>query len=66
METHKLSVANVKCGGCVVNIQNGLNDLAGITRVDVDQATGVVEVEGSIGREQLASKLAELGYPEVS
>ncbi len=66
MEMHTLSVANVKCGGCVANIQNGLSGVAGIDGVEVEQASGVVEVEGSISREQLATKLAELGYPEVS
>jgi len=65
MNTENFEVNNVKCGGCVANIQNGLSTVAGVTRVDVDQASGNVSVEGdSLDRQTLSEKLAELGYPE--
>ena len=65
MDTQKFKVANVKCGGCVANVKNGLSGMAGVREVDVDVATGAVLVKGDASRESLASKLAELGYPEV-
>lgn len=65
MNTENFEVNNVKCGGCVANIQNGLSAVAGVTGVDVDQASGKVLVEGdSLDRQILSEKLAELGYPE--
>ena len=65
MTTENFEVNNVKCGGCVANIQNGLSTLVGVTSVDVDQASGKVLVEGeSLDRRVLSEKLAELGYPE--
>lgn len=61
----QFEVNNVKCGGCVANIQTGLSAMAGVEKVDVDQPTGKVVVEGSeLDRAALSAKLAELGYPE--
>ncbi len=57
-------VANVRCGGCVANIEKGLGSLDGVESVRVDQASGEVQVEGSLDRAMLAARLAELGYPE--
>ena len=65
MDTLNISVANVKCQGCVANIKNGLSHMAEIESVTVDVATGAVEVQGNgLNREQIAVKLTELGYPE--
>ena len=65
MSTEQFEVNNVKCGGCVANIQNGISALAGVTHVEVEQASGKVLIEGeSLDRQMLSAKLAELGYPE--
>ncbi|MBI5462650.1 MAG: heavy-metal-associated domain-containing protein [Gammaproteobacteria bacterium] len=65
MQEH-FSVKNVKCGGCVKAIQQGLQGLAGITAVSVVIDGGQVTVEGAnLDRAQLSAKLSELGYPEV-
>jgi len=66
MESQKITVTNVKCGGCVANIKNGLATVDGVESVEVELASGVVDVSGSASREALTTKLAELGYPEVS
>ncbi|GAB4289413.1 MAG: heavy-metal-associated domain-containing protein [Pseudomonadota bacterium] len=63
MQTEEFSVKNVKCGGCVANIHNGLKDLPGVSAVEVTLA-GQVTVRGEgLDRAALTAKLAELGYP---
>ena len=65
MNALNITVANVKCQGCVANIKNGLGAMAGIDAVNVDVESGAVEIQGNeLNREQIAGKLAELGYPE--
>ena len=65
MQEH-FSVKNVKCGGCVKAIQEGLQVLTGVTSVAVVIEGGQVTVEGdALDRMQLSSKLSELGFPEA-
>ena len=62
----QFSVKNVKCGGCVKAIQQGLQNLAGVSSVAVIIDGGQVTVEGAnLDRAQLSAKLSELGYPEA-
>ncbi len=66
MQTEKFVVQNVKCGGCVSAIENGLGELSGVSEVQVTIDGGQVSVRGeSLDRAQLREKLAALGYPEV-
>jgi copper chaperone CopZ len=66
MEKEQFTVANVKCGGCVKNIQNGIGPMAGVASVSVDIASRQVVVSGAaLDRAAIAAKLAALGYPEV-
>jgi copper chaperone CopZ len=66
MEKEQFTVANVKCGGCVKNIQDNVGKMAGIESVSVDIATKQVVVSGAtLDRTAIAAKLAALGYPEV-
>jgi len=59
-------VQNVKCGGCVKTIRDGLGTMPGVNSVDVVQENGEVTVQGdALVRAQLAAKLVELGYPEA-
>lgn len=61
--SEEFMVKNVKCGGCVANVQNGLKDMPGISTVEVG-LDGKVRVEGNdLDRAALTAKLAELGYP---
>ncbi len=65
MSQENFTVANVKCGGCVSIIQNGLGEMPGVREVTVDIATGAVSVSGeALDHGALAEKLAQLGYPE--
>lgn len=66
MQTEHFTVANVKCGGCVKNIENGLGEIPGIEKVNVTIEGGKVDVEGeALSRDTISNKLSELGYPEV-
>ncbi len=66
MTEELFTVANVKCGGCVKNIQDGVGQMAGVESVSVDLVTKQVAVSGAVlDRSALAAKLATLGYPEV-
>jgi len=59
-------VQNVKCGGCVKTIRDGLATVPGVDDVEVIQESGAVTVQGdTLVRTQLAAKLKELGYPEA-
>jgi copper chaperone len=63
----RFTVRNVKCGGCAATIRSGLQGVPGVTQVEVDVPSGAVVVEGgALARDELARKLAELGYPEQS
>ncbi len=63
MQTEEFTVKNVKCGGCVANIHNGLKDIPGVSAVEVTLA-GKVSVSGEgLDRAALSARLAELGYP---
>jgi len=63
----QFQVQNVKCGGCVIAIQTGLQELDGVSEVAVDIPSGQVTITGTaLSREQLSAKLAALGYPERS
>jgi len=66
MATEQFTVQNVKCGGCVSAIENGLGELSGVESVEVVIDGGKVTVSGDdLSREQISAKLQELGYPEA-
>jgi len=66
MSNEIFTVQNVKCGGCVSAIENGLKDLPGVESVEVIIDGGKVTVSGSdLSRAAISAKLQELGYPEV-
>lgn len=66
MSSEQFNVKNVKCGGCVSAIENGLKELPGIESVEVTIEEGEVTVRGeNLSRATLSAKLGELGYPEA-
>lgn len=66
METEIFTVQNIKCGGCVNNIKEGLTTITNIHSVNVAIEGGLVKIEGdNLSRQQIAQKLGELGYPEA-
>ena len=66
MSSEIFAVKNVKCGGCVSAIENGLKEMPGVENVEVLIDGGKVTVSGSdLSRERISAKLSELGYPEA-
>ena len=67
MQTERFQVRNVKCGGCVDTIRQGLLTVAGVNEVAVVIQGGEVTVDGEdLDRVALAHKLDQLGYPEAA
>lgn len=66
MASEQFTVQNVKCGGCVSAIENGLKELPGVESVEVTIEGGQVTVSGAeLSRQQISDKLQQLGYPEA-
>ena len=56
--------SKIKCGGCVANIEKGLKDFAGITKINVDIESNIVHIQGNnLDKTTIENKLIELGYP---
>lgn len=67
MEELKITVQNVKCGGCVANITSNLTALGEISDVAVDLASGEVTIHGQqLDSEKIKDKLIALGYPPAN
>ena len=57
--------SNIKCAGCVDNIEKGLTDFSGITEVKVELDGNIVVKGSGLDKASIESKLSELGYPIV-
>ena len=57
--------SNIKCAGCVDNIEKGLTDFSGITEVKVELDGNIVVKGSGLDKASIESKLSELGYPLV-
>ena len=63
--SYSIEVENIKCGGCASTIKSRLSEQAGVKSVSVAIEQGVVTIEGDETlRDQMASELLRLGYPE--
>ena len=61
----QFDVLNIKCGGCINTIRDGLSELDGVNEVTAS-LDGEVSVEGAaLDRAVIAEKLASLGFPEA-
>lgn len=62
---YKISVENIKCGGCANTITSKLNALSFVTSCQVDIENGVITIEGNEAQKpEVARLLLKLGYPE--
>ena len=59
----KISIANMKCEGCVATVTQILATLPGCSAADVDLASGQAIVYGEVEPQQVKEVLAEAGYP---
>lgn len=63
MNSIRLKVTGMSCGGCVRHVTAALQALEGVERVEVDLAGGLVRIDGSADDANLVAALAEAGYP---
>lgn len=57
-------VENIKCNGCITTISNALLKIKDVERVAIDEDKETITIDGTIDRELVLHKLADLGYPE--
>jgi len=65
--TTKITVDNLKCGGCAGTIKKGLKTFPEVSEVLVDIENNSVEVtyNNDFPLEKIKEKLAAMGYPET-
>lgn len=58
------TVTGMTCGHCVASVTEEIQEIAGVSSVDVDLATGTVAVTGTepLAREAIQSAVEEAGY----
>ena len=61
MSTLDFTVSGMTCQHCVASVTEEVTDLAGVTEVDVDLATGRLHVVGEVSAEQVQAAVAEAG-----
>ncbi|MCM6777203.1 copper ion binding protein [Nocardia sp. CDC159] len=64
MATSTYTVTGMTCGHCVSAVQKEIGKIDGVTGVDVDLATGRVQVSatGAISDAEVAAAVDEAGY----
>jgi copper ion binding protein len=65
MEKETLSVPNISCGHCVMNIKNELGEMEGIKSVEgnPEAKSIMVEWDSPATLEKIKSTLKEINYP---
>jgi copper chaperone len=65
MQTVRLAISGMSCGGCARSVGNVLNALDGVTKAEVslDQHCAVVDYDpGKVSVDQLRQAIEEAGY----
>ncbi|WP_295806812.1 heavy-metal-associated domain-containing protein [uncultured Corynebacterium sp.] len=63
MATKNYTVTGMTCGHCEMSVKEEIGDIAGVTEVTADHATGAVSVSGEgFTDEQVAAAVTEAGY----
>ncbi|QRP97853.1 heavy-metal-associated domain-containing protein [Corynebacterium sp. FDAARGOS 1242] len=63
MATKNYTVTGMTCGHCEMSVKEEIGEIAGVTEVTADHATGAVSVSGEgFTDEQVAAAIAEAGY----
>ncbi|MEO8936231.1 MAG: heavy metal-associated domain-containing protein [Burkholderiaceae bacterium] len=65
METYKLDVKGMTCGGCTSSVQRAITGLNGVEKVEVTLQPGSATVEADPARvtaQQIVSTLAAMGF----
>ena len=61
MQTLDFTVTGMTCQHCVASVTEEVGELAGVSAVDVDLATGRLHVVGEVAPEQVQAAVAEAG-----
>jgi copper chaperone CopZ len=61
VQTLEFTVTGMTCQHCVASVTEEVNELAGVTEVDVDLAGGRLHVVGDVTTEQVQAAVAEAG-----
>ena len=63
MQSLEFSVTGMTCQHCVASVTEEVGELAGVSSVDVDLASGRLQVTGQdVPDEQVTAAVAEAGY----
>jgi len=65
METTKIKVGGMSCGGCVASVTRVLSELPGVAKVEVVLEPGQATVEfdaGQVGRAALCAVIEDAGF----
>ena len=63
METRHYTVEGMTCSHCVLSVSEEVSEVAGVTSVDVDLATGHMTVTGTdLDDESITTAVADAGY----
>lgn len=57
-----LTVSGMACDGCERNVEEAIESVSGVERVDADHEAGRVTVEGDADVDALVSAIDEAGY----
>ena len=63
--TATYTVAGMTCNGCVNKVTNAVTEVPGVDDVDVDVATGTLEVIGDADEGAVRAAVAKVGYQIV-
>ncbi|MFD1849668.1 copper chaperone CopZ [Oceanobacillus bengalensis] len=69
MQTLTLDVKGMTCGHCKMSVEGALNELEGVSNVEVDLTTGNVTVsydESKVTLESLRNAIEDQGYDVVA
>jgi copper chaperone len=64
MSTATYTVEGMTCGHCVSSVKEEVGDVAGVTKVEVDLATGLLTVDsdGPVDAANIVDAVEEAGY----
>jgi copper chaperone CopZ len=67
MSKETLSVPNISCGHCVMNIKNELSEMEGVKSVEgsPEDKSITVEYESPASLEKIKATMKEINYPAV-
>lgn len=63
LPTQYFQVQGATCGGCVRSIEQTLQSVTGVTNVQMDLASGIASVTGTVPPSELIAALKRVSFP---